>query len=131
MTKTAKTILWALLLFAVLLIHVCIVLWYRRSNLPPPGTATVGQVLEWTGRPCWVARYTSPTATYYEIGKRVPAGILMLTLPSGAPSYTVDHNGRFVGWSPDSGDVHTPDVLRSDELKRESMDVDEFIKMWH
>ncbi len=41
---------------------------------------------------------------------------------------TVDQGGRFIEWSPDSGDVHTANVLRSRDLKRCSIDVDEFIQ---
>ena len=128
MKRITKIALWILVPLAALFLHAHFVHWFQRRYIPPPDITSVGEVLEWTGRPWWIARYASPTATYYEIGKKVPVRTLGLTLASGAPSYTVDQNGRFIGWSPDSGDVHTPDVLRSHELKRESIDVDEFIR---
>ena len=128
MKKITKVATWILVPLAALFLYANFVHWFQRRYAPPPGITTVGDVLEWTGRPWWVARYTSTTATYYEIGKKVPLWTLELTLASGAPSYTVDQNGRFIGWSPDSGDIHTPDALRSRELKRDSIDVDEFIQ---
>ena len=128
MKKITRIALWILVPLTALFLYAHFVNWFQKRYIPPPYITTVGEVLEWTGRPLWVARHTSPTATYYEIGKKVPVRTLGLTLASGAPSYTVDHTGRFIGWSPDSGDVHTPDVLRSGELKRDSIDVDDFIQ---
>jgi hypothetical protein len=128
MKKISKIALWTMLPLVALFLYGGFVHWFQGRYVPPPGITTVAEVLEWTGRPWWVAKYSSPTATYYEIGMKVPVWTLGLTLASGAPSYTVDHTGRFIGWSPDSGDLHTPDVLRSRELKRDSIDVDEFIR---
>jgi hypothetical protein len=128
MKTVTKVALWVLVPLATLFLYAHFVHRFQRRYIPPSGITTVGELLEWTGRPWWVVRYSSPTATYYEIGKKVPDRALVLTLASGAPSYTVDATGRFIGWSPDSGDVHTPYVLRSRDLTRESIDVDEFIR---
>ncbi|MDD5707538.1 MAG: hypothetical protein PHR35_16570 [Kiritimatiellae bacterium] len=128
MKKITRIALWILVPLAALFLYGHFVHWFQGRYVPPPGIRTVGEVLEWTGRPWWVVRYSAPTATYFEIGMKVPVRTLGLTLASGAPSYTVDHAGRFIGWSPDSGDVHTPPVLKSRELKRESIDVDDFIR---
>jgi hypothetical protein len=128
MKKITKVALWALVPLAGLFLYAHFVHGFQRRYAPPPGIREVGEVLDWTGRPWWVARYSSATETYYEIGMHVPVRTLGLTLASGPPSYTVDGTGRFIGWSPDSGDVHTPEVLRSHKLKRESLDVDEFIR---
>ena len=128
MKKISKVATWFMVPLAALYLYAQFIHWFQRRYVPPPGITTVGEVLEWTGRPWWVSRYTSPAATYYEIGKKVSVGTLVLTLASSAPSYTVDQNGRLIGWSPDSGDIHTPDALRSRELKRDSIDVDEFIQ---
>jgi hypothetical protein len=104
--------------------------WFQKRYIPPEGIKNVADVLERTGRPWWVVRCSSPTASYYELGMKVSALTLLVTLSSAAPSYTVDENGRLIGSSPDSGDVHTPDVLRSYDLKRESIDVDKFTQQW-
>ena len=129
MKKISKVATWFMVPLAALFLYAQFVHWIQRRYAPPPGITTVGEILEWTGRPWWVSRYTSPTVTYYEIGKKVSVWTEALTLASGAPSYTVDQNGRFIGWSRDSGDIHTPDVLKSRELKRDSIDVDEFIQL--
>jgi hypothetical protein len=128
MKMMRKVAIWIGALLAALVLFAHFVHWFQKRYIPPEGITNVAQVLEWSGRPWWVAKYSSPTATYYEIGKKVPVWTLTLTLASGAPSYTVDDKGKFIGWSPDSGDVHTPDVLRSPDLKRESMDVDDFLE---
>jgi hypothetical protein len=104
--------------------------WFQQRYVPPQGIKNISDLLEWTGRPWWVTRYSSPKVTYYEVGLKVPTGTLMMTLASGPPSYTVDENGQFIGWSPDSGDIHTPDVLKSPDLKKESIDVEEFLRRW-
>jgi hypothetical protein len=130
MKKHSKLVMWVLVSIVTIFIYAHFVHWFQKRYIPPEDIKNVADVLEWTGRPWWVVRYSSPTATYYELGMKVPALTLLVILSSAAPSYTVDENGRFIGWSPDSGDVHTPDVLRSHDLKRESIDVDKFIQQW-
>jgi hypothetical protein len=130
MKKRTKVALWILVPLATLFLHVQSVHWFQQRYVPPQGIKNISDLLEWTGRPWWVTRYSSPKVTYYEVRLKVPTGTLMMTLASGPPSYTVDENGQFIGWSPDSGDIHTPDVLKSPDLKKESIDVEEFLRRW-
>jgi len=50
------------------------------------------------------------------------------TASSGPPSYTVDAEGKFVGWTRDSGEFQTPGVVWTHDMKKEPMDVERFLE---
>ena len=123
-----KITIWIVVPLAGLSLYVHFVHSFQNRFVPPHYITTVSDVLSWTGRPEWVIKYSSATHTYYEIAKKEPVGAMALTLASGPPSYTVDETGRFIGWSSDSGENQSPDVLRSPDLKRERIPVDQFLE---
>lgn len=128
MKKTKKIAIWILVPIAVMFLLSPIARWFQRRYVPPNNIATVTEVLEWTGRPEWIMKYSSATQTYYEIAKKVPVVVSLITASSGPPSYTVDTKGRFVGWSPDSGEFQTPGVVWTQDMKKEQIDVDRFLE---
>jgi hypothetical protein len=130
MKKRTKVAMWILVPLSTLFLYDQFVYWYQQRYVPPQSIENVSDLLEWTGRPSWVKRYSSLKATYYEVGLNVSVKSLQMTLASGPPSYTIDENGQFIGWSPDSGDIFTPDVLRSPDLIIESINVDVFLRKW-
>ena len=113
--------------FALLCIHVVGTMAYQQKYVPPDSVGDVYSLIDWMGEPWWVNRYSDGTSVYYELGRAEPAWVLALTLASSSPSYTVDETGRVVGWSSDSGDVKSPDVIHELSSSRESVPVDEFM----
>jgi len=101
----------------------------RHRDVPPSNIMTDIDIIKWIGQPGWVMRYSSPNEIYYEIGRDTSAILLIITGSSGSPSYTVDQTGRFIGWSPDSGEVAKPDQIHAENLIRERIDVDEFLRI--
>lgn len=113
-----------------LIIHVGASLIYQRRYIPPESTDDVPSLIEWMGEPQWVNRYSDGSVYYYELGRQESALILSLMLSSGGPSYTVNESGELVGWSPDSGDVKEPDVIRELLSSRESIPVADFLVLF-
>lgn len=100
----------------------------RHRDVPPSNIMTDVDLIKWMGRPVWVMKYSSANEIYYEIGRDTSGILLIITASSGPPSYTVDQTGRFIGWSPDSGEVAKPDQIHAENLIRDRMDVDEFLR---
>lgn len=115
-------------LAALLALHVSLRVWLQMRHTPPDSVKEVHSLLEWMGKPWWVNRYSDGTAVYHELGMRVPVWILTVSLASGSPSYTVDGEGKFIGWSPDSGDIHRPEVIHRLRKSRTPVDVEEFLR---
>ncbi len=116
--------------FLFLIIQIGASLMYQRRYIPPESTDDVPSLIEWMGKPQWVNRYSDGSVYYYELGRQESALILSLMLSSGGPSYTVDERGQLVGWSPDSGDVKEPDMIRELSSSRESIPVDDFLVLF-
>jgi hypothetical protein len=102
--------------------------WVERKYVPPQNIVTVADVIKWTGRPEWIMKYSSETQTYYEIARKEHVTVALLRAASGPPSYTVDAKGRFVGWTPDSGEIRTPEIVWTPDMKKEDIDVDQFLE---
>ena len=100
----------------------------RQRDAPPSYVVTDVDLIKWMGRPEWVMKYSSTNEFYYEIGRDEPLILSLFTASSGPPSYTVDQTGRFIGWSPDSGEIKKPDQIYSNKLIRERVDVDSYIR---
>lgn len=100
----------------------------RHRDIPPSTIETDIDLVKWIGRPGWVMKYSSTNEIYYEIGRDTSVILLIITGSSGSPSYTVDQTGRFIGWSPDSGEIAKPDQIHSKNMIRERVDVDVFLR---
>lgn len=116
---------------AILVIHVIGTMVYQQQKYAPPDSVSdVSSLIDWMGEPRWISRYSDGASVYYELGKDESAWVIALTLASSSPSYTVDETGQLVGWSPDSGDVKSPEVLRELSSSRESMPVEVFMALF-
>ena len=127
MTLRHKVSVWFTVFIVIAGLCAGIARYARQCNVPPPNIATSRDLIKWIGRPMWVMKYSGTNVTFYEIGRQQSVLVLALTFASGPPSYTVDQEGRFIGWSPDSGEICSPIEIRSKNLKRERVDVDAFL----
>jgi hypothetical protein len=118
---------WSAIGIALLVGCVVFKLNYQKRYVPPENVTEVAALLSWMGEPWWVNRYSDGSKQYYEIGKKEPVWILMATLSSSSPSYTIDEDGRLIGWSPDSGDIRRPELIRELSDSRLEVPVDEFL----
>jgi hypothetical protein len=87
---------------------------------PPKSVTDVSSCLTWLKKPRGAYRITSDGVVYYQITGR--AGSYLASGPAG---YTFDSNGRFIGWSPDIGDVKRPPEVFTPYAKRETITLDE------
>ena len=79
----------------------------------------VSSCLTWLKQPIGAYRVTTDKAVYYQITG--PAGRY---LPSGTSAYSFDVNGKFIGWTSDEGDIHTPEqvFIKGSESEKISLD---------
>jgi hypothetical protein len=104
--------------------------WVRAGYVPPAEGLSVQELVAWMGRPWWVTHFKTGSGSYYTLGRCVSPALLLATLSSGAPSYTVNEAGRLVGWSRDSGDIREPAFLFFGDVTRETIPVDDFMAAW-
>jgi hypothetical protein len=91
---------------------------YRRA-MPPSGVTNITTCITWLGKPMGMLRVTTAGEQYYII--QGPPGRLAA---SGKAAYTFDARGRFVGWTPDMGDIYRPPVAFSPGARREEIGMD-------
>ena len=92
-------------------------LLYRRAT-PPSSVTDLSSCIAWLGKPMGVIRVTTEGQQYIMI--QGPSGRLA---SSGTAAYTFDASGRFIGWTPDMGDVYSPSVVFSNGASRETISV--------
>jgi hypothetical protein len=114
----------------LLLIQIGVSLMYQRRYIPPESSNDVPSLIEWMGKPQWVNQYSDGSVYYYELGRQESAWILGLMLSSGGPSYTVDGEGKLIGWSSDSGDCKSPEQIARLASSREGIPVDDFLTLF-
>ena len=71
-------------------------------------------------------RVTNDKTVYYLITG--PAGRY---LPSGTSAYAFDSSGKFIGWTPDEGDIHTPKQVFAPGSRDEKISLDELKKIFN
>lgn len=89
---------------------------YLHARAKPPAQVTNAvSFLEWQPKPLHVLRVTVGTNTYLQaLG---PAGRFMASGPS---AYSFDSSGKFIGWTPDNGDIFRPPHLYGPGVTRET-----------
>lgn len=81
---------------------------------PPARVTNLVSFLEWQPAPMRVMRVTVGTNLYWQAFG--PAG---RSGASGLSAYSFDSSGKFIGWTPDSGDLYRPPHLYGPDAKRE------------
>jgi len=122
MSRTFKVIaapLAALLLLVLIDDRINRALFVRAT--PPASVNDMRSFWAWYQHPDTNAiRLTDGTNIYYRVTG--PAGRF---LASGRAAYTFDAQGKFIGWTPDVGDVGTPGLHLSRTTKRERISLDD------
>ncbi|MBA4150334.1 MAG: hypothetical protein H0X66_19665 [Verrucomicrobia bacterium] len=91
------------------------------SRATPPKIVTdISSCLAWLKKPMGAYRITDGDLVYYRVTG--PAGRYVASGPS---AYTFDSHGKFVGWTPDRGDLPTPGLHLSPDAKEEKISLDE------
>jgi hypothetical protein len=92
---------------------------------PPKSVTNISTCLAWLKNPMGAYRVTTAKSVYYLITG--PAGCC---LPSGTSAYAFDSAGKFIGWTPDDGDIHTPVEVFAPDSKDEKISIDELKKIF-
>jgi hypothetical protein len=92
---------------------------YSRAK-PPNGVVDISSCLAWLKKPISAYRISTDRAIYYQITG--PAGGY---LPSGDAAYSFNSQGRFIGWTPDEGDLKLPTEVFVPGAKGEKISLDE------
>ncbi len=121
MKRAFKILAWLFGVPLLLLIGSIVADRVLASRAKPPQTVTdVASCLGWLRKPMGAYKITDGEKIYYRV--TAPAG---RCLPSGPSAYTFDSRGKFVGWTPDMGDLPTPGLHISDGAKREKLSLEE------
>ena len=111
------------LLFLVSLIFIFDHIPYWRAK-PPSSVTNVRSFFDWMPEPRGALRITVENKRYYQMTG--PAGRV---LASGPSAYTFDEQGQFIGWTPDMGDIHFPEMAFSPKARQEMISLDEMRMM--
>lgn len=120
-----KSILKSLVIIVTLLIVPLIIMFEVDSKMaaqvrPPKLVQDVASCLGWLNEPKFAFKITANGAVYYQI-----MGEHGRTLASGPAGYAFDSNGKYIGWSVDTGDYYSPDELYVNGATRVPISIEE------
>jgi hypothetical protein len=87
---------------------------------PPASVTDLHSFFAWMPKPVNARRVTLDNTLYYTV-----TGEWVGFLPSGSTAYSFDAQGKFIGWTPDEGDLHVPDQVYAPGVQWEYIPVDE------
>ena len=92
---------------------------YSRAR-PPKSVTDVSSCLAWLKEPDSAYRIKVDGLVFYQI-----TGPYLGDLPSGRSACTFDAQGKFIGWTPDEGDIHVPEQVFQTNRETEKISLDE------
>jgi len=100
------------------------IFYFAPKAKPPSSVVDFNSFFAWRADSKWAWRITVSNEIYYQLPG--PAGRLFA---SGPAAYAFDSNGRYIGWTSDSGDFFQPAAVYAPGAKRERITIDEVRKL--